>query len=212
MVREPRAFLLDEPLSNLDPRLRGSTRAELALLHRRLGTTMVYVTHDQEEAMTLGSRVAVMQEGALVQVAPPMQLYTAPANQFVGEFMGSPAMNLIECTTSQRDGTAILTRGPLMVPAPSIPGPLPDSVLLGVRPQDIAVGAPDGSGACGQIEVVESLGSASLLHVAVEGIAPQLIRVLVPDESSVPREARVALRVRPDRLHLFDSRTGQRLQ
>ena len=120
VVREPRAFLLDEPLSNLDPRLRGSTRAELALLHRRLGTTMVYVTHDQEEAMTLGSRVAVMQEGALVQVAPPMQLYTAPANQFVGEFMGSPAMNLIECTTSQRDGTAILTRGPLRVPAPSI--------------------------------------------------------------------------------------------
>ena len=125
VVREPRAFLLDEPLSNLDPRLRGSTRAELALLHRRLGTTMVYVTHDQEEAMTLGSRVAVMQEGALVQVAPPMQLYTAPANQFVGEFMGSPAMNLIECTASQRDGTAILTRGPLMVPAPSIPGTLP---------------------------------------------------------------------------------------
>ena len=205
VVREPRAFLLDEPLSNLDPRLRGSTRAELALLHRRLGTTMVYVTHDQEEAMTLGSRVAVMQEGALVQVAPPMQLYTAPANQFVGEFMGSPAMNLIECTATQEDGAAILTRGPLRVPAPLI-NRLPGAVLLGLRPQDIAVGAPDSSGVCGQVEVVESLGSASLLHVAVEGIAPQLIRVLVPDESSVPREARVALRVRPDRLHLFDSR------
>ncbi len=121
-------------------------------------------------------------------------------------------MNLIECTTSQRDGTAILTRGSLRVPAPSIAGPLPGSVLLGVRPQDIAVGAPDGSAACRLVEVVESLGSASLLHVAVEGIAPQLIRVLVPDESSVPREARIALRVRPDRLHLFDSKTGQRLQ
>jgi multiple sugar transport system ATP-binding protein len=212
VVREPRAFLLDEPLSNLDPRLRGSTRAELALLHRRLGTTMVYVTHDQEEAMTLGSRVAVMQEGALVQVAPPMQLYTAPVNQFVGEFMGSPAMNLIECTTSQRDGTAILARGPLRVSAPSITSPFPGTVILGLRPQDIAIGALDGSAACGQVEVVESLGSASLLHVAVEGIAPQLVRVLVPDESSVPREARVALHVRPDRMHLFDGRNGQRLQ
>ena len=212
VVREPRAFLLDEPLSNLDPRLRGSTRAELALLHRRLGATMVYVTHDQEEAMTLGSRVAVMQEGSLVQVAPPMQLYTAPANQFVGEFMGSPAMNLIECTTSQRDGTAILTRGPLRVPAPRSPVPSRARCSWASVPQDIAVGAPDGSAACGLVEVVESLGSASLLHVAVEGIAPQLIRVLVPDESSVPREARIALRVRPDRLHLFDSKTGERLQ
>jgi ABC-type sugar transport system ATPase subunit len=212
VVREPRAFLLDEPLSNLDPRRRGSTRAELALLHRRLATTMVYVTHDQEEAMTLGSRVAVMQEGALVQVAPPMDLYTAPANQFVGEFMGSPAMNLIECTTSRREGTAILTRGPLMVTAPSITNPLPGTVLLGVRPQDIAVRAPDGSGTCGQVVVAEALGSASLLHVAVEGIAPQLIRVLVPDDSSVIREGCVALHVRADRLHVFDSNTGERLR
>jgi multiple sugar transport system ATP-binding protein len=211
VVREPRAFLLDEPLSNLDPRLRGSTRAELALLHGRLGTTMVYVTHDQEEAMTLGTRVAVMQGGALVQVAPPMQLYRAPANRFVGEFMGSPAMNLIECTTSQRDGAVILTCGPLRIPAPPIAAPIPGTVLLGLRPQDIAVGAPDSSATCGRVEVVESLGSASLLHVAVEGIAPQLLRVLVPDELSVPTKARVALGVRSDRLHLFDSRTGHRL-
>lgn len=162
--------------------------------------------------MTLGTRVAVMQGGALVQVAPPMQLYTAPTNRFVGEFMGSPAMNLIECTTSQRDGIVVLACGPLRIPAPSITTPLPATVLLGLRPQDITVGAPDSSGTCGQVEVVESLGSASLLHVAVEGIAPQLMRVLVPDESSVPREARVALHVRPDRLHLFDRRTGNRLQ
>ena len=212
VVREPRAFLLDEPLSNLDPRLRGSTRAELALLHRRLGTTMVYVTHDQEEAMTLGSRVAVMRDGALVQVAPPMELYTAPTNRFVGEFIGSPAMNLIACATSQRDGTVTLACGPLRVTAPSVDCPLQETVLLGVRPQDITVGAPGGGTACGRVEIVESLGAASLLHVAVEGISPQLIRVLVPNESVLGREAHVALRLRPDRLHLFDTRTGDRLQ
>jgi multiple sugar transport system ATP-binding protein len=212
VVREPRAFLLDEPLSNLDPRLRGSTRAELALLHRRLGTTMVYVTHDQEEAMTLGTRVAVMQGGTLVQVAPPMQLYTAPRNRFVGEFMGSPAMNLIECTTSQQDGAVVLACGRLRIPAPLTAAPIPGTVLLGLRPQDILVGTPDASSACGQIEVVESLGSASLLHVAVEGIAPQLVRVLVPDESSVSRGTRIGLRLRIDRVHLFDHSTGDRLQ
>jgi ABC-type sugar transport system ATPase subunit len=211
VVREPRAFLLDEPLSNLDPRLRGATRAELAILHRRLGTTMVYVTHDQEEAMTLGTRVAVMQAGALVQVAPPMQLYGAPTNRFVGEFMGSPAMNLLQCTTSQRDGTLILACGALRITVPSAATALPGTVVLGLRPQDVVVGAPDGSGACGQVEVVESLGSASLLHVAVEGIAPQLIRVLIPDESSVGRGTRVAIGARPDRLHLFDATTGDRL-
>ena len=177
VVREPRAFLLDEPLSNLDPRLRGSTRAELALLHRRLGTTMVYVTHDQEEAMTLGSRVAVMQEGALVQVAPPMQLLHRagePVRRRVhGQSRHEPDRMHRIAAGRHRDPDARSAHGSRTIDSRDR---LPGTVLLGVRPQDIAVGAPDGSGACGQVEVVESLGSASLLHVAVEGIAPQLIR------------------------------------
>ena len=211
VVREPRAFLLDEPLSNLDPRLRGSTRAELALLHRRLGTTMVYVTHDQEEAMTLGTRVAVMQSGALVQVAPPMALYTSPANRFVGEFIGSPAMNLLTCTASHEDGVVSLACGPFTIAAPALAEDLPGGVIVGVRPHDITLTAPDSGGANGRVQVVESLGSASLLHVALDGLAQPLIRVMVPDEAPVTLDARVGLHVRRDRLHLFDSTTGTRL-
>ena len=101
IVREPQAFLFDEPLSNLDPQLRVETRTELALLHRRLGATMVYVTHDQEEAMTLGTRVAVMRDGAIEQLAPPLDLFRQPANAFVAGFIGSPAMNLIHGTTGR---------------------------------------------------------------------------------------------------------------
>ncbi len=122
VIREPQAFLLDEPLSNLDARLRVETRAELARMHRRLGATMLYVTHDQEEAMTLGDRVAVMHEGRLQQVAPPLEIYHRPTNRFVAEFVGSPAMNLLPATL-RRDAGAIRIEGPgislnqLQVPA-----------------------------------------------------------------------------------------------
>src|SRR5512133_3556861 len=118
IVREPKVFLLDEPLSNLDAKLRVETRAELARLHRRLAATVVYVTHDQEEAMTLGSRVAVMRDGLLQQVAPPMELYRKPANQFVAGFVGSPAMNFL--------------------PRQEVPGAIsPSGAMLGIRPHDI---------------------------------------------------------------------------
>src|SRR3954451_11087877 len=120
IVREPKVFLFDEPLSNLDAKLRVETRAELARLHRRLGATVVYVTHDQEEAMTLGSRVAVMRDGFLQQVAPPMELYRRPANQFVAGFVGSPAMNFL----AREDVPRALASGP---------------GILGVRPHDITI-------------------------------------------------------------------------
>ncbi len=128
IVREPKVFLFDEPLSNLDAKLRVETRAELARLHRRLGATVVYVTHDQEEAMTLGWRVAVMRDGFLQQVAPPMELYRRPANRFVAEFVGSPAMNFL--------------------PGDAVPGmgqPHAAGATLGIRPHDVATGA-GGSG------------------------------------------------------------------
>src|SRR5262249_32050265 len=104
MVRQPQAFLLDEPLSNLDARLRVQTRAELARMHRPLGATIVYVTHDQEEAMTLGDRVAVLRDGRLQQLAPPMEIYRRPANVFVAGFIGSPAMNFFRCTSRRGNG------------------------------------------------------------------------------------------------------------
>ncbi|MBX6362469.1 MAG: ABC transporter ATP-binding protein [Gemmatimonadetes bacterium] len=115
MVREPRAFLFDEPLSNLDPALRVHTRAELALLHRRLAATMLYVTHDQEEAMTLGDRIVVMRDGAIQQAAPPLDVYLAPANRFVAAFIGSPAMNFFDCAVTADATGARLVCGALGV-------------------------------------------------------------------------------------------------
>lgn len=140
LVRTPKAFLLDEPLSNLDPGLRLDARAELARLHRKLGTTFLYVTHDQEEAMTLGDRVAVLREGRVQQVAPPMELYRRPANRFVAEFIGSPAMNILRCTAvTAADGRGVRLEGPgfdLHLDDTRVHD-LPDQVLLGIRPHDV---------------------------------------------------------------------------
>src|SRR3954465_10179600 len=143
IVREPKVFLFDEPLSNLDAKLRVETRAELARLHRRLRATVVYVTHDQEEAMTLGSRVAVMRDGFLQQVAPPMELYRNPANQFVAGFVGSPAMNFL--------------------PEKEVPAALhPRKAILGIRPHDIQIAAAGAGDENAYVELVESRGSEQL--------------------------------------------------
>jgi ABC-type sugar transport system ATPase subunit len=157
----------------------------------------VYVTHDQEEAMTLGTRVAVMQGGSLEQVAAPMELYTAPANRFVGEFVGSPAMNLI---ASHR----------LITAAPAMAGRIPDPAIVGVRPHDIELTAAGEGDASGRVAVVEMLGSAVLLHVAVTGIDDELVRVLVGDLAPVTVDTPVGLRFRSDRLHMFDPAGGAR--
>jgi ABC-type sugar transport system ATPase subunit len=181
VVRQPKAFLLDEPLSNLDPRLRAATRTELALLHRRLEATMVYVTHDQEEAMTLGNRVAVMRHGVIEQVAPPMDIYDHPANTFVAEFVGTPAMNLLRIET----GT-----------------------IAGIRPHDVEVVPESEADQRGRIEIVEPLGSTLLVHVST-GAHPDLIRVVVPAGATMTVGAAVGLRLRRDRLHRFDAATGR---
>src|ERR1700722_8829064 len=145
IVREPSAFLMDEPLSNLDAALRMQTRAEILKLQKRLGTTTIYVTHDQVEAMTMGDRIVVMREGALQQLGTPEELYTRPANTFVATFIGSPAMNL--------------------VPA-SVLGVGPDSLLVGFRPEHIQLGSSSsGFGFQAEIEVVEYLGDERLAHL-----------------------------------------------
>jgi multiple sugar transport system ATP-binding protein len=208
IVREPRAFLLDEPLSNLDPLLRASTRAELALLHRRLGATMVYVTHDQEEAMTLGTRIAVMRDGAIEQVGPPMELFDRPATLPVATFIGSPAMNTwTGALTLEGD------RHRVQLPAGAIDvqdGPVGREVVLGVRPNDIEIVATEGD-VTGGVEIIQPLGTATLVHVRVDDRADDLVRVLVPPEVELSLGARVGLRLRRERIHLFDGRTGVRL-
>ena len=208
LVREPRAFLLDEPLSNLDPRLRTRTRSELALLHRRLSATMVYVTHDQEEAMTLGSRIAVMNGGALQQVAPPMEVYTRPANIFVAGFIGAPAMNLLGGTAAGGDrvhlaaGEAILD-----IPHACSPG---TKLIVGVRPQDIVVAAAGVADLQGTVEVVEPRGNDAVVHVRVADRSEALV-VVVDAERIVTQGDTIGLRLRRDRLHLFDARTEARI-
>jgi ABC-type sugar transport system ATPase subunit len=181
MVREPRAFLFDEPLSNLDPALRTQSRAELLQLHQRLQTTMVYVTHDQEEAMTLASRVAVMRAGVIEQVAPPLDLYAHPANTFVAQFIGSPPMNLL-------DAAAAGVRAP-------------QGARAGVRPHDVLIGAAGGVRAT--VELVEPRGHDAVVHLALDSASPRVVAVVAAGQIP-PRGAQVEVGFRDGAVHLFD--------
>jgi len=218
IVREPLAFLFDEPLSNLDARLRVQTRAELARLHRRLEATMIYVTHDQEEAMTLGQRVAVLRDGVLQQVAPPMEIYGRPANRFVAGFVGSPEMNFFEGEL-RADGGRTRVAAPgfaLEVDSDRLPAEtaVDGRVVVAVRPQDVRLVDPDGAAEppdlTTTVEVVEPLGSELLLHLARPDGRGE-IRAVVPAERAVRVDDRVGVRFRRDRLHLFDAGDGRRL-
>jgi len=214
IVRDADAFLLDEPLSNLDPGLRADTRAELAVLHRQMGATMVYVTHDQEEAMTLGSRVAVMRAGAVEQLATPLEVYRQPSNVFVAGFVGSPAMNLLRCRCERTSDVLRIWFGGSWLCTPPVAGD-PHAVWLGMRPHDVELASAeaDATGnseadATGKVEVIEQLGPSSVVHVRVDD---SLIRVLVASETAVAVEDRVVLRVRREKIHLFDVDSGRRM-
>ena len=205
MVRDPKVFLFDEPLSNLDAKLRVETRAELARLHRRLGATIVYVTHDQEEALTLGGRVTVMRDGVVEQVGPPMEVYRRPASAFVAGFVGSPAMNLLPGDVS--DGR---WRGPggVTLPTPASGG---GRLTLGVRPHDVALVPPGTGDVDAKIDVVEPRGSELLVYARLgNGDEGTEVRVIAPPEPVIPIDAVVGLRPARERLHWFDER-GRRL-
>jgi ABC-type sugar transport system ATPase subunit len=180
MVREPRAFLFDEPLSNLDPALRLQARAELLRLHRRLGATIVYVTHDQEEAMTLGSRVAVMRAGRIEQVAPPLSLYNRPENAFVATFIGSPPMNIL--------------------PASALGLDAPEGTLAGIRPHDLVLGA---AGTRASVDVVEARGHDWLVHLRTS--TPEFPLVAAVSGTAPAVGSEVGLSAAPDRIHFFDA-------
>jgi multiple sugar transport system ATP-binding protein len=213
MVRDPQVFLFDEPLSNLDAKLRVETRAELARLHRRLKATIVYVTHDQEEALTLGGRVAVMRDGNVEQVAPPMDVYRRPASLFVAGFVGSPAMNLLPGDV-RADG-AWAGPGGLVLPLtlPRGGAGLPARATLGVRPHDVAIIPPGAGDTDARVDVVEPRGSELLVHLRLgaDGEAGEL-RVVAPPEQEVAVDTLVGVRLDRDRLHWFDGPTGRRLE
>ena len=205
LARHPDVYLLDEPLSNLDAQLRVQTRAELKRLHRNLGTTMVYVTHDQIEALTLGSRVAVLDQGALQQVGSPEDIYRRPANRFVARFVGSPAMNLI--SASLADGA--LRAGPFVFELPPAVDGLGDRRLeLGIRPEHIAVGT-DPEGVPAQVEIVETAGNETLVHMTA---GSETLVARVAPELGVAVGATVRVAASPRNLYLFDAETGATLR
>jgi multiple sugar transport system ATP-binding protein len=181
IVREPSAFLMDEPLSNLDAKLRVQMRAEIAGLQRTLGVTTIYVTHDQVEAMTMGDRVAVMRKGELQQVADPQTLYDRPLNIFVGGFIGSPAMNMLETTLERRNGGLVAKLGSQSITLddatlsahPALRSFEGKEVVLGIRPEDLedvalAGDTPDGRRLKGTVELTEALGSEIMVHFSID--------------------------------------------
>ncbi len=212
IVRHPRVFLFDEPLSNLDAKLRVQMRVELKKLHLRLGTTAIYVTHDQVEAMTLGDRVVVMKDGVVQQVGEPLELYNQPANKFVAGFIGSPAMNFAAVTVTEADGSLIAENSGLRIKLPDeiaqrLRGHIGREVILGVRPEDLTVASSaDLDHPCfdAVIEVVEQLGSEILLDMKV-GESIMVASVEPTARVRVADKLRVAMR--RSRLHVFDAQT-----
>ncbi len=204
IVRKPSVFLFDEPLSNLDAKLRVQTRTEISKLHKQLGTTMVYVTHDQVEAMTMGDRIVVLKDGHVQQIAPPLELYDRPVNTFVAGFIGSPAMNFLPVTA---DGAA-LRMGDVTLPVPEWARDARGTLQLGVRPEDFFVAgqAPSTRRVSDPIpatvEVLEPMGHEVVLYAVLAGGARIVARV---EPQALPEPgARVNLTVDLGKLHLFD--------
>ena len=205
IVREPAVFLFDEPLSNLDAKLRVQMRFEIQKLHRRLATTSLYVTHDQVEAMTLAHRMIVMNAGRAEQIGTPMEVYENPATVFVAGFIGSPAMNFLSGTSEGNGRVALDGSGSVAVGVPIAAG---RTVTIGVRPEHLSPGAPGSASVTGNVEMVEALGADTLVHVAVSG-RPVIARL--PHGTPAKVGERLGLAARPDRVYVFDSDTGARL-
>lgn len=200
IVREPDVFLFDEPLSNLDAALRVKMRGEIKRMHQRLGSTMIYVTHDQVEAMTLADRIVVLRSGRVEQIGTPQELYNKPASPFVAQFIGSPSMNIVEAIRASEQAVvveqAILNLG----------FPLPDlrpqeALLIGIRPHDIVVGAEQQSDAiAGEVVLVEEMGNTSLLTIQSDH---HTLQAELPSPSRWTVGERIFMRLVPEKIHLF---------
>jgi len=212
IVRKPKLFLFDEPLSNLDARLRVSMRVELKQLHQRLGSTMIYVTHDQIEAMTLGQKIVVMDRGRIRQVDTADRIYATPADTFVASFIGSPAMNLLEGSIERREGEWHFKSDAMHLKLPPLREEVFknqfENIVLGIRPEDILITNPGGPAIRidGRVELVEDLGADRLVHVVV-GNWGLVARTPRSDQHSSDRS--LTLYLPTDRLHLFSQ--GKRL-
>nr|WP_196601971.1 ATP-binding cassette domain-containing protein [Gloeocapsopsis dulcis] len=221
IARNPQVFLMDEPLSNLDAKLRAETRAQIVKLQRQLGTTTVYVTHDQTEAMTMGDRIAVMNQGQIQQVAPPLELYNRPATRFVAEFIGSPPMNFLP----------VQFHAPLSVSHPQFHFALPEqwanvlqnydrqTLILGIRPDHFHLSTPAPESLLVQVDLVEALGNDTYLAVSFvkQGIQPSFItttatntlQVRIPPDRQVAIGEQLWLSLSLDKLHFFEYESGQ---
>jgi alpha-glucoside transport system ATP-binding protein len=201
ITRDPRLFLFDEPLSNLDAALRVATRVEIARLKESLpGTTMIYVTHDQTEAMTLADRIVVMRAGRIEQIGSPMELYERPANLFVAGFIGSPAMNILPGSAGETPGTVVLADGTVTLTLRDT-GPAGTSVSLGVRPEDLALANGRTPLVRGNVIVVERLGEVTLAHV--QSGTDSTVIVKLPGEMAPKRGDLLELAAKVEKLHVF---------
>ena len=217
IVREPAVFLMDEPLSNLDAKLRVATRAEILKLHHRVGTTTIYVTHDQVEAMTMGDRIAVMQAGVLQQAGTPQELYRNPRNVFVAGFIGSPAMNLIEVQPAREDDRTLLRTDGLVIEVPErVHSALERervAAIAGMRPEHLRVSRgdrhDDEARISAVVDVIEYLGDEQLVHLHAG--ETELVAKL-PVEQSLREDEEVELTLPAERLHLFDPESGDAIE
>lgn len=203
LVREPEVFLLDEPLSNLDAKLRVRMREEIARLHQEVGTSMVYVTHDQVEAMTLANRIVIMRDGHVQQVGAPLEVYDRPVNLFVAGFIGSPEMNLIE----GRATNGVFQSGALRIALPAEYQAVREEIVLGIRPEHVALGEGADS-LVFEVGVIEQLGAQTLTIGEVSGAR---LRILTDRVDNWKFGQHIPVRLQAGRLHLFSKSTGQRL-
>ena len=210
LVREAGVFLFDEPLSNLDAKLRAELRREIKQLHKNLGSTMIYVTHDQVEAMTLATRIAVMKEGRIQQIGAPGEVYSKPANRFVAGFLGSPGMNFIEGKLATVDGRTFFEGQGMRVDvngyAFSAPAEAGKPTTLGVRPEHITV--RPGAAFQAAVSLVEPMGNHQVLWLNQEGAQ---LAVMLPEDETAAVDSRVAFDIDTGRISLFDQNSGERL-
>jgi multiple sugar transport system ATP-binding protein len=204
IVREPKVFLFDEPLSNLDAKLRGQMRAEIRQLHDRVHATTIYVTHDQVEAMTMADDIVILKGGEIQQIGTPDEVYDRPANLFVADFIGSPPINLLEGRTD----AAGVKFGQTILPVPAGAGP-ERNVIYGIRPVDIGVAAAEAEGAVpAEVMIAETTGAETVIHANLEDSE---VRVVLPERRRFAKGERIGLRPDPSKIHLFDPATQKRI-
>lgn len=213
IVRHPQVFLMDEPLSNLDAKLRVQTRAELIKLHQRLKTTVIYVTHDQVEAMTMGTRIVVMKDGVVQQVGTPQEIYNRPHNMFVAGFIGSPSMNFIKGKLAIREGSAYFTTREHSIRLanlyPAMTTYQNKEIVLGIRPEDITIARDEEEqgGFVGTTEIIENIGAEAILYIRTLDEIEIVIRLNASQKLPIVGQ-KVKLQLSPEKIHLFDPTTG----